>query len=101
MFSHLDPICKVTDAGGTVVSSEVDANAPSGWTLSLGGLTSSSTDTDSDGVTRRCTSNTVHPWESALSLVVSAAIVGLAMRWPTSNQLVDRSQPVISSGRLA
>jgi hypothetical protein len=99
MFVHLDPECTTTDADGTVVSSGVDASAPSGWGFGFG--TSGSTSTDSDGVTRSCTSNTVRPWESALSLVVSAAIVGLAVRWPTSNQLVDRSQPVMSSGRLA
>jgi hypothetical protein len=101
MFSHLDPICKVTDAGGTVVSSEVDTNAPSGWALSLGGLTSSSTDTDSDGVTRSCTSDTVRPWESALSLAVSALIVGLATRWPTGTRLIEESEPSSASGRPA
>lgn len=101
MFVHLDPICTVTDADGTAISSEVDANAPSGWTLSLGALTSSRSGTDSDGVTRSCTSDTVRPWESALSLVVSAAIVGLAVRWPTSNQLIDGPDPVRSSGRPA
>lgn len=101
MFSHLDPMCKVTDAGGTVVSSEVDANAPSGWTLSVGGLTSSSTDTDSDGVTRSCTSDTVRPWESALSLVVSAAIVGLAVRWPTATRLSEESRSATATGRPA
>lgn len=101
MFSHLDPICTVTDADGTVVSTEVDTSAPSGWTLSLGGLTSSSTGTDSDGVTRSCTSDTVRPWESALSLAVSALIVGMATRWPTATRLTEESRPVAASGRPA
>jgi hypothetical protein len=99
MFVHLDPMCTVTDADGTVVSSEVDANARSGWTLSLGGLTSSSTETDSDGVTRSCTSDTVRPWESALSLAVSDLIVGLATRWPTATRLSEESRPATATGR--
>jgi hypothetical protein len=99
LFVHLDPICTVTEADGTVVSSGVDTNAPSGWGFGFG--TSGSSSTDSDGVTRSCLSNTIRPWESALSLVVFAAIVGLAVRWPTSNQLVDGSQRVRASGRLA
>jgi hypothetical protein len=92
MFVHLDPECTITDADGTVVSSGVDTNAPTGWSFGFGSSGSSST--DSDGVTRSCTSNTIRPWESALSLVLSAAIAGLVMRWPTSNQLADRSNPV-------
>jgi hypothetical protein len=92
-------MCTVADADGTVVSSGVDTNAPSGWGFGFG--TSGSSSTDSDGVTRSCLSNTIRPWESALSLVVFAAIVGLAVRWPTSNQLVDGSQRVRASGRLA
>jgi hypothetical protein len=99
MFSHLDPICTETDADGTVISTEVDTNAPSGWTLSLGALTSSSTGTDSDGLTRSCTSDTVRPWESALSLAVSAVIVGVATRWPTADRLIEESRPAAASGR--
>jgi len=99
MFSHLDPICTVTDAEGTVITSGVDTSAPSGWTLSLGSSTGSST--DSDGVTRSCTSDTVRPWESALSLAVSASIVGLATRWPTATRLIEEPRPATASGRLA
>jgi len=98
MFSHLDPICTVIDADGTVLSSEIDTDAPSGWALlSLGSSGGSST--DSDGVTRSCTSDTVRPWESALSLAVSALIVGLATRWPTATRLIEESRPVAASGR--
>jgi hypothetical protein len=98
MFSHLDPICTVTDADGRVLSSEVDSDARSGWApLSLGSSAGSST--DSDGVTRSCTSDTVQPWESAASLAVSVLIVGLASRWPTANQLDGESKIVAASGR--
>lgn len=98
MFSHLDPMCTVTDADGNVLSSEVDTGARSGWApLSLGSSAGSST--DSDGVTRSCTSDTVQPWESAASLAVSVLIVGLASRWPTANQLGGESKIVAASGR--
>lgn len=97
MFSHLDPICTVTDAEGTVISSEVDTNAPSGWSLSLGSSTGLSS--DSDGVTRSCTSDTVRPWESALSLAVAASIVGVAARWPTATRLFEESRRSPASGR--
>lgn len=97
MFSHLDPMCTVTDGDGTVIGSEVDTNAPSGWTVSLGSSTGSST--DAGGVIRSCTTDTVRPWESALSLAVSALIVGLATRWPTATRLFGESQPLTSSGR--
>lgn len=85
MFVHLDPVCTVTAADGTVISSERDANAPSGWGFSLGGWGTSSA--DSDGATRNCESDTVRLWEAGLSLGVSAMVVGVATRWPTSNQL--------------
>ncbi len=98
MFSHLDPVCTVTDAEGSVISSEVDTNAASGWTLSLGGLTGSSS-TETDGVTRSCTSDTVQPWESGLSLALSVVIVVLATRWPTATRLIGGSQPVAASDR--
>jgi hypothetical protein len=97
MFVHLDPECTVTDADGTVVSSDVDTNFPTGW--GVGFDSSGSSSTDADGVTRTCTSNTIRNWESALSLVASAAIVGLAVRWPTSNQLIDGPDRVRSTGR--
>ena len=97
MFSHLDPMCTVTDADGTVVSSEIDKDAPSGWALTLG--SSSGSSTDADGVTRSCTSDTVRPWESALSLAVSALIVGLATRWPTATRLSEESRPATATGR--
>lgn len=100
-FSHLDPVCTVTDAEGTVTSSEIDTNAASGWTLSLGGFTSSSTSSDSDGVTRSCTSDTVQPWESGLSLAVTVVLVGLVTRWPTADRLLGSSRSAATSGRPA
>lgn len=99
MFSHLDPVCTVTDAEGTVISSEVDTNAPSGWSLSLGSSTGSSS--DSDGVMRSCTSDTVRPWESALSLAVAVSVVGVAARWPTATRLFEESRLSPVSGRPA
>lgn len=97
MFSHLDPVCTVTDADSTVISSEIDTNATAGWTLSFGSSTDSSR--DSDGVTRSCTTDTVRPWESALSLAVSASIVGLAALWPTATRLIEESRRATASGR--
>ncbi len=97
MFSHLDPMCTVTDADGTVISSEIDTDARSGWApLSLASSTGSST--DSDGVTQSCTSDTVRPWESALSMAVSVFIVGLATRWPKATRIVEESRPAVTSG---
>lgn len=99
MFSHLDPVCTVTDADGTVVSSETDPGARSGWApLSLG--SSSSSSTDSDGVTRMCTSDTVRLWEAVLSIAVSASIVAAATRWPTATRLAELSRQGVASGRL-
>ena len=98
MFSHLDPVCTVTDADGTVISTEIDPNAPTGWTLSLGGLTATAS-TESDGVTRSCTNDTVLPWESGLSLAVTVLLVGLVTRWPTADRLFESSRPAAVSGR--
>lgn len=98
MFSHLDPMCTVTDADGTVVSSEIDKDAPAGWALTLGGSSGSST--DSDGVTRSCTSDTVRSWESALSMAISVLIVGSATRWPTTTHLHEESRRATATGHL-
>lgn len=98
MFSHLDPMCTVTDVDGTVVSSETNPGARSGWApASLGSSTSSST--DSDGVTRSCTSDTVRPWEAVLSIAASVSIVAAATRWPTASRLAGQTGPGVVSGR--
>lgn len=85
MFIHLDPRCTVTSADGTLISSSIDENAPTGWRLELGSSASSSTGTD--GLTRSCTSDTVQHWEAALSVAVSVVITtSIYRRWPMTAQ---------------
>lgn len=85
LFVHLDPRCTVTAADGTKISTTVDETAPSGWSFQMSSSGSSST--SSDGVTSSCTSDTQQPWESALSVFTSLAILwGVFALWPKADR---------------
>lgn len=93
-FAHLDPRCTVTAADGTVISTTVDESAPSGWSFQPYGSRSSSTSSDGERVT--CNSNTMQPWENAVSIILSAAIIGAVVRlWPRNERLAE---PIPSLG---
>lgn len=87
MSSHLDPMCTVTNSEGTVIEVEAQASARSGWTLPFGGTTSGSSVSE-EGQTETCASDTVRPWEAGLSILISIALVGIASRWPTNDELL-------------
>lgn len=93
MVSHLDPICVVVDADGNVVERRVDPSAETGWLLSAGGSVAGSS-LSTEGSTETCSSNVVVAWEAGLSAVLSLGLVGLALRWPTNDELIERSGPV-------
>lgn len=96
LFVHLDPRCTVTAADGTVISTRVDDNAPSGWGFQPYGSGSSST--SSDGETVSCNSNTLQPWESVASIALSIAIIGAIVRfWPYNQRLTDSNHALESS----
>jgi hypothetical protein len=87
MFSHLDPVCTITDSEGRVSEVEAD-NFPQGWRwFGLGSITTESS-TGGDFTSRRCVSDTVQSWEAALSIALSAGIAGVALRWQTNDRLV-------------
>lgn len=93
LVAHLDPICTVIDADGTVIERRVDESAPSGWRLSPGS-TSSGFSLTSEETTETCSSNVIEPWEAGLSVLVSLSIAALALRWPTNDRLVQGSPEV-------
>lgn len=106
MFAHLDPVCTVTSSDGTVENVDPASRGfDQGWQLgsSLNGGSSMSTsgsttaDEDASGTfsTEECTSDTVVWWEALASLATSAAVVGIASRWPTSGHLVEEQQPAV------
>ncbi len=104
LFVHLDPRCTVTAADGTIISNMVDETAPSGWSFQM--MSSGSSSTSSSGETSSCTSDTQQPWESALSIATSFAILGgvLAL-WPQldreSTDSVRRDDPLSANDHHA
>lgn len=89
MYLHQDPMCTVRDADGNVISSQVGDSASSGFGFQqLGGSTLSSS--SSSGVTTACSSDTVQPWEAALSLSLSVVIIWLVRRWPDTERIESR-----------
>ena len=92
MFTHLDPVCTVTYTDGRVEQVDPATHGyPTGWQFSLGSSITGS-DTASGAATEACSSDTVVWWEAALSLIATAGIVLLAFRWPTGNQLLNKTQ---------
>lgn len=90
MVSHLDPICTVVDATGSVVERRDDPTADSGWRLPVGGSVAGSS-ISTEGSTETCSSNVVEHWEAGLSALLSLGVAGLALRWPTNDALIDKS----------
>ena len=96
MFAHADPVCTVTYRDGRTESIDpATRGMTAGWQLgnSFGGSTgmSSGTAGGSDTQSEECSSDTVVWWEGLASLVASAAVIGVASRWPTSDQLAPES----------
>lgn len=97
MFAHVDPACTITYRDGSVeVIDPATRGMEAGWQFggsTFGGSTSFGTSAGSDTQSEECTSDTVVWWEGLASVVASAAIFGLARRWPTSEQLVSDLTP--------
>ncbi len=111
MFAHLDPVCTVTSSDGTVENIDPASRGyAEGWQLGgsffAGGSTTStsassasvagSTSSENEAetfTTEECTSDTVVWWEALNSVGASAAVLGVASRWPTSEKLVAEDQP--------
>lgn len=98
LFIHLDPVCTRTYADGRTESvSAASQGFQTGWqfgnSYSTNSGSSSSSPLGVDSVSEDCSSNTVVWWEALLSIAASAAVVGAATRWPTSEQLVAEQQP--------
>ncbi len=96
LFMHLDPVCTTTYADGHTETVKA-TDQPTGWQFgstytSSTGSSSSSIGTDS--VSETCDSNTVVWWEALVSIAASAAVVGVASRWPTSEQLGSEPSPI-------
>lgn len=91
MSTHLDPACTSTFADGhTEAVDPARRGFETGWLF--GRTMSSSTQTTTGGpdvVEENCASDTVVWWEALASILASSAIVGAALRWPTSDQLAD------------
>ncbi|MBK5266171.1 MAG: hypothetical protein JJE47_01930 [Acidimicrobiia bacterium] len=91
LFMHLDPVCTTTYADGhteTVIGTS--GGFASGWQFGSSYSTSSGSASSPGGtgsVSENCDSNTVVWWEALLSIAASAAVVGVARRWPTSESL--------------
>ncbi len=99
MFAHADPVCTVTyQDGRTETIDPASRGMESGWQFgnSFGSSTgmSSSTSAGSDTESEECTSDTVVWWEGLASMVASAAYLGVASRWPTSDQLAPEAASV-------
>lgn len=95
LFMHLDPVCTTTYADGHTETVKA-TDQPTGWQfgstyISSTGSASSSIGTDS--VSETCDSNTVVWWEALLSIAASVTVVGVASRWPTSEQLISEPAP--------
>lgn len=112
MFAHLDPVCTVTSSDGTVENIDPASRGyAEGWQLGgsffAGGSTTSTsassasvagstTETEAETFTsEECSSDTVVWWEALASVATSAAVVGVASRWPTSEQLVTEDEPTL------
>lgn len=97
MFAHLDPVCTITDAEGRV--SEVEADTfPEGWRWFGLGSISTESSTGGDFTSRRCVSDTVQPWEAALSIALTGMITVIALRWPTNDRLINRVETGLRTG---
>lgn len=99
MFAHADPVCTVTyQDGRTETIDAATRGMDTGWQFgsSFGSSTgmSSSTSGGSDTQSEECSSDTVVWWEGLASLVASAAVTGVASRWPTSDQLAPEASSV-------
>ena len=100
MFSHVDPVCTVTYQDGRVENVDpASRGMETGWrvggTFFSGGFESSSgTSAGSETQTEECTSDTVVWWEGLASVIASAAVIGVASRWPTSDQLAPEAASV-------
>lgn len=97
LFMHLDPVCTTTYADGHTETVEASGQGfPSGWQFGSSYSTNSGSVSSlgGDSVSQDCSSNTVVWWEALLSIAASAAVVGLASRWPTSEQLGSEPAPI-------
>lgn len=98
LFIHLDPLCTVTGSDGAVVRSYVSERAQTGWSLQIGGSTS--TTGSQGGETTTCTSNRIVGWEAGASIAVTVLYVALvAAYWPPADQLAkDREARSVAGG---
>ncbi|MDH5503732.1 MAG: hypothetical protein OEY98_06890 [Acidimicrobiia bacterium] len=99
MFVHADPVCTVTYRDGRTESVDpATRGMATGWQFgsSFGSTTgmSSGTSVGSDTESEQCSSDTVVWWEAVASVLASAAVLGVASRWPTSDQLAREADPV-------
>jgi hypothetical protein len=97
LFMHLDPVCTTTFADGHTETVEAtDQGFPTGWQFGSSYSTNSGSASSlgGDSVSQDCSSNTVVWWEALLSIAASAAVVGVASRWPTSEKLGSEPAPI-------
>ncbi len=97
MVSHLDPICTVVDSDGNVIEERIDPRAETGWRLSAGGSVVGSS-VSTDGSAETCSNNVIEHWEGGLSALIALGVGGLAVRWPTNDELLAR-QPLPAEAR--
>lgn len=98
MFAHVDPVCTVTYQDGRIENVDAASRGmEAGWQFggnTFGGSMSSGTSAGSETQTEECTSDTVVWWEGLASVLASAAVIGVASRWPTSDQLAPEAAPL-------
>ncbi len=96
MFTHLDPVCTITYQDGSIENVDAASRGfETGWKFgaTLNGWTETSSFSalpPGDFESEECSSDTVVWWEALASVAGSAAVLGAASRWPTSEHLVAR-----------